>query len=104
MSGAGRDQRGADEESRYQQQLADLQGLLRLPLAKGRALKGLQLTAGNNFVAHGLGRAPQGWFATRSLVDALVAREIPPSGSDYDPKKHLKLLVLSACTVDLWVF
>lgn len=104
MSGAGRDQAGADEEKRAAQQLADLQALLRLPLAKGRALKGISLTAGRQLIAHGLRRDLEGWLITRNSVATFVGYEVPPENGDYDTTRHLKIDVLDPCTVDLWVW
>lgn len=105
MNGAGRDQRGAEEEKRYELQLADLQALLRLPIAKGRALKGLELTSGRQLIEHGLRRPLEGWFMTRNTVATFVGYEVPSEGAtDYDPARHLKLDVLDPCTVDLWVY
>lgn len=104
VSGAGRDQAGADEEKRAAQQLADLQGLLRFPMAKGRAIKGVSLTAGRQLIAHGLRRNLEGWLVTRNSVATFEGYEVPPEDGDYDATRHLKLDVLTACTVDLWVW
>lgn len=101
VSGAGRDQRTglAPEDQRYDQLLADLQRLLRDPTTRGLTLKGVQLVAGSNVLAHRLGRAPEGWYPVRVTgANAFSARE---TASD---ARFLTLDVVAPCTVDLRVF
>lgn len=105
MSGAGRDQKGApSEDERHARLLADLQPLLRFEQVRGRALRGVKLTAGRQLVAHGLGRELVGWQVTRNFDATFDAYEVRPENGDFDPKRHLKLDVGTACTVDLWVW
>lgn len=103
--GAGRDLKGApSEDLRHERLLADLQALLRLPMARGRALVGVQLTAGRQLVAHGLGRNLVGWMVTRNTRATFEGYEVLPENNDFDPRRHFKLDVLTDCTVDLWVW
>jgi hypothetical protein len=63
-------------------------------------LPGLALVAGQNRIAHKLGRPYQGWFSLRVRDAALVAFEV---ASD-DPRRVLVLDVAAPCACDLWVF
>lgn len=104
MSGAGRNQQGApNEDERHARLLADLQPLLRFEQGKGRALRGVKLTAGRQLIAHGLGRELVGWLVTRCFDATFEGYEVRPD-NDFDPRRHFKLDVGTACTVDLWVW
>ena len=99
---AGRDQRTglSPEDQRHAQLLSDLQGLLRVPVLRGVRLSGVSLVAGQNRIAHKLGRPYQGWFPLRVRDAALVAFEATRD----DPRRVLVLDVAAPCVADLWVF
>lgn len=76
--------------------------LLALPIAKGVLLEGVTLnTAAPVLVAHGLQRAPKGYFVVRKTLatdvwDGALAASLQV--------KYLNLYTSVNCTVSLWVF
>jgi hypothetical protein len=79
-----------------------LNPLLSNPLSKGRVIRSVSLSTGDNTINHGLGRAPQGW---------LVIRQYNAYGGLYDkqdnnqyPELTLVLNASADTSVDLLVY
>lgn len=71
------------------------------PLLDGVLLRGVALAAGSNPVAHGLGRAPVGWWPTRRSSAATL---YDTQSTNATPMATLALTASASITVDLWVF
>lgn len=74
--------------------------LLRCPWLDGLALANVALGAGSTDVPHLLGRAYRGWWVTGGGL----AGDHPVEGVSPDGTKWLRLAVVGAQTVDLWVY
>lgn len=71
-------------------------------LVQGRPLTNVSLTAGQNVINHGLGRALVGWFPTRLRDQATWIYDTQDTNSM--PQLTLVLWAADAINVDLWVF
>lgn len=79
--------------------------LLGQSLPLGTPVVGLVVTSGSTFaVAHGLGRAWQGYVVTRSYGAATTAIGVCDGTASADPTQTLNLVPTATGTIDLWVF
>lgn len=68
---------------------------------RGAQNAGVPLSLGTTLVAHGLGRAPLGWFVTRQRA---AARIHDTQDGNPNPSTSLRLVSDAAVMVDLYVF
>lgn len=87
-----------------------LQHLLRLgSIVRGRLVRGedrqpVKLKAGPNPIAHGLGRAPNGWFLVNPRGPGRVYEPEPENLKLRPRDKFIELYATEALTTDIWVF
>ncbi len=80
---------------------ARLNPVLTCPLLNGVLVSADLLAAGVNSVAHGLGRAPQGWILVSPGANAVVWGDVVPAAK---AKQILLLNTTADVSVKLWVF
>lgn len=80
---------------------AQLDPVLKAPLANGLLLKSITLASGDNTVNHKLGRKLQGWIVTRCRA---AASFYDKQDSNPTPALTLTLNSSAAVVVDLYVF
>jgi hypothetical protein len=70
-----------------------------VPYLNGRAIKNVNLVSGNNSIAHGLGRAFEGfWFTKRSSAATYFL------AANSNPEQFLVINSSGNNTVDIWVY
>lgn len=75
--------------------------LLSSPIASGRLVEGVELSATTTRVPHGLGREWRGFQVTRIDAAATVYEDVSQNDT---PGRTLPLKASVACTVSLYVF
>lgn len=95
-------QGGSKEFTMMQSQWAgQLNPLLAEPLLNGQHIKNVALAVGETAIAHGLGRAIQGWILTRVRAAANIYE---PSTVVNRPDLEFILATTATVTVDLYVY
>lgn len=93
------------DDVRALQHLLKLGSIVRGRLVRGKDRQPVKLKAGENNVAHGLGRVPNGWFLASPQEGPGRVYEVEQKNLKTWPRdKFIRLYATEDLTTDIWVF